>query len=1300
MAAMLCGCGNEELKEPIATTREAAFLESGGQVVMEAEHFTANVTRGDSWQSSTTGSPSGGQALAALPDNDTNNNANYTTLSPQLDFAVTFAQTGTYRVWVRGRDSGTTTGNGDSVHAGLDGVAIATADRISSFTSSFGWSKSTMDNVEATVNVTTPGNHTVNIWMREDGFVIDKLLLTTSTSSTPPTGSGPPESPQQGGCTPATYEAEAMSNNTGGSTTGGWNIWSNGSIWTNHVFAAGPTTLTVTAQGTIAAGVWPHMVVRVGSVNGTGGTVIGDVMVASSSWTQYPFFFTASGGTQEISVSFDNDLNQPPEDRNLLVDKVDVVCGGTAPTCTDAIKNGNETDVDCGGPTCPDCANGKLCLVNGDCVSGNCNLGTCQPPGSIPPYKDPSVAIPARVDDLLMRMTLDEKIGQMTQCEARSNQADVQNLFLGSVLSGGNNAPSVPNAAGWADYVDSYQTRALATRLGIPIIYGIDAVHGHAKVLGATIFPHNIGLGATRDPALVQEIAAITAQEAKATGIPWVFAPAFSVARDQRWGRTYESFGEDPALVSTMTTSVVGYQGAGSSLPNKVLASAKHFLGDGAAVWGTGMNGNIDRGDAIISDAALRAIHLAPYAGSTGAIARGVGSVMASFNSVNGTKMHANPALLNGVLRGELGFTGFVISDWQAIDFLPHATFAEKVTASVNAGVDMFMMPDSYGSFISTLRAEVNANRVLPSRIDEAVRRILTKKFQLGLFENPLADRSGASQIGSTAHRDVARRAVRQSLVLLKHQPAILPLAEGAGGPRVCVTGNEVDNLEAHTGAWTMGWQAPNPPPTGVKTIRQGIAALGNLQTTSCQVDVRIIAEAPREAYAEYEGDNPNPANDNSGTCATSSCIVILLGGRPTNIESLVSNTNVRAIIMAWYPGSEADAVADVLYGRNNFTGKLPVTWKRDAVDTPVNYCTGGDSCADTGAEYTDPLNPPTNLVLYPYGFGLSYGTGPTCTDSMKNGAETDTDCGGGTCPDCVDGRVCLVSGDCTGNNCVSGTCCSVLAAPTGLSAMPGNAQVNLTWNAVSGAESYNVKRGSAAGGPHTTVGTSPTASFLNTSLTNGTTYFYVTSAVNTCGPVSTESTNSSEVSATPSAGGSCTPTTPGCEFQMSGNVASVEGEHYFAIVTPVTPGDTWSLLGAPAASGTQAMQVGPDSGNFWTTIGTIQTTSPMLQFKVNFSAGSFFLHLRGDAANGSADSCWGGIDGVLRASNSSPTIYDFPETAGSWAWRSVSLGAVAAGIHDINVFAREDGFILDKLVINTSSTAPSMAGPAESVLN
>jgi beta-glucosidase len=925
----------------------------------------------------------------------------------------------------------------------------------------------------------------------------------------------------------ATYEAESMFHSTGGAITGGWNIWSNGYISTNHAFTNGTppdNRITVRAQGQFGVGAWPHMVVSIA------GVAIGNVTVGTATWQDYSFNFTPRSATQELRVEFDNDAVNGSDDRNLLVDRV-VVDSGTAPTCSDGQKNGAETGVDCGGDVCPDCPNGQACVVNGDCLSGFCVSLVCS--ATPPPYLNPSLPVATRVADLLGRMTLAEKIGQMAQSEQQtSTPNDVKNLMLGSVLSGADSTLNPPDAAAWANLVNGYQTAALQTRLAIPIIYGIDAVHGNAKVLNGTVFPHNIGLGATRDPSLVQQAGAITAQELRATGVVWTFAPAASVARDQRWGRAYESFGEDPALVTSMMTAVTGLQGTSLAQVDAVLATAKHYVGDGGAMWGTGNNPEntpIDRGNAQMPDASIRAIHLAPY---LNALSRGVGSVMASFSSVNGTKMHANTQWLTTVLKGELGFSGFVISDWQATDQLT-GTFTDQIRTAVNAGVDMFMLPNSYASFISTMQGLVN-NGVTIQRIDDAVSRILTKKFQLGLFEAPMANTSGAGQIGSAAHRNVARQAVRASLVLLKNTSSFLPLSPTT---TVCVTGNGASNLPAQVGGWTLGWQAPLTTVAGATTILQGVTSVvgaANVVSSGCQVGIRVVAEsattAMRQSYAEWRGDDDDPDHDGSGTCtATNGCVVVLLGGRPMDIQPFVADANTKAIVMAWYPGSEGLGVAEVLYGVGgaNFTGKLPVTWKVDATDTPVNYCDGAlpDTCGDTGGHYSNTASPPST-VLFPYGFGLSYGTGgPTCTDGIRNGSETDIDCGG-SCPnDCADGKLCGVNGDCTGNNCVSGTCCTVLAAPAGTpGATPGNGQVTLSWNTVSSAERYNVKRSTTSGSGHATVGTPTAPPHTDPGLTNGTTYFYVVSSVNVCGAVSAESANSAQVSATPSGGGGSLP--------------------------------------------------------------------------------------------------------------------------------------------------------------------------------
>src|SRR6266540_1838951 len=381
-----------------------------------------------------------------------------------------------------------------------------------------------------------------------------------------------------------------------------------------------------------------------------------------------------------------------------------------------------------------------------------------------PPYLDPTQPVPVRV-------------------------ADLTNSRLGSLLSGGGSAPSPNSPTAWADMYDNFQRAALATPLRIPLIYGVDAVHGHNNVFGATIYPHNIGLGATRDPALLQRIGRATAEEVAGTGPNWDFAPCLCVVRNDRWGRTYESYGEDPAIGSSLTTYVTGLQAGSPS----ILSTAKHYLGDG------GTTGGDDQGNTELSEADLRAIHLPPF---RAAIQRGVGSVMTSYSSWNGLKMHANRYLITDVLKGELGFSGFVVSDWNAIDQIdgqPGFTAAEVRTA-INAGLDMIMVPNDWRQFISLLRTEVQAGRVPMSRIDDANRRILTKKFELGLFEHPLTDRSWTSSVGSAAHRDVAREAVRKSQVLLKNRFGVLPLPKTA--PKYFVAGKNADDIGNQSGGW------------------------------------------------------------------------------------------------------------------------------------------------------------------------------------------------------------------------------------------------------------------------------------------------------------------------------------------------------------------------------------------------------------------------------------------------------------------------------------------------------------------
>jgi beta-glucosidase len=581
------------------------------------------------------------------------------------------------------------------------------------------------------------------------------------------------------------------------------------------------------------------------------------------------------------------------------------------------------------------------------------------------------------VKALLAKMTLDEKIGQMTQAEQHQLEdvADIDAYHLGSLLSGGNSDPKTNSLADWTDLYDGFQARALKTRLGIPILYGVDAVHGHNNVLGAVIFPHNIGLGATRDPKLVEEISRITAREVRATGIHWSFAPCVAVARDERWGRTYESFGEDPGLVAKLGAAAVrGLQGSDLKDPERVLACAKHFAGDGGTVWGTGMQSGdapggrfpLDRGDTRLTEAELSRLHLQGY---LTALEAGVGSIMPSYNMWNGERASGSKRLLTDILKTQLGFEGFLISDYDAIDEIP-GDYRADIKQSINAGMDMVMVPKKYREFFKTLKSLVEAGEVPVARIDDAVTRILRAKFALGLFEpgrSHLADRSLQKSFGSPEHREVARRAVRQSLVLLKNQKSALPLAKTAR--RIHVAGKSADDIGNQTGGWTITWQGKSGPTTTGTTVLAGLRAAAGQGTevtfsqdgsgaAGADVAVVVVGEKP---YAEFFGDRPDLALDTEDQAAISAVhkagipmVVVLISGRPMILGPALEQAD--ALVAAWLPGSEGQGVADVLFGGGHtFTGKLPFTWPRSTDQLPINV----------GDQKYDPL--------FPYGFGLTY---------------------------------------------------------------------------------------------------------------------------------------------------------------------------------------------------------------------------------------------------------------------------------------------------------------------------------------
>jgi beta-glucosidase len=567
---------------------------------------------------------------------------------------------------------------------------------------------------------------------------------------------------------------------------------------------------------------------------------------------------------------------------------------------------------------------------------------------------------------LLQKMTLAEKIGQMVQAERDSvKPGDVAKYFLGSVLSGGGSGPHDRTPKGWCAMYDGYQSEALSTRLKIPLIYGIDAVHGHNTLPTATIFPHNIGLGATRNPKLVETICRITALEVASTGLNWTFSPCIAVPRDERWGRTYEGFGETPELQTMFAAAAVrGYQTPG--MFRTIAATAKHFAGDGGTVYGTGSNEGsnlLDRGDTRLTDSALRAVHLPGYRDAVNA---GVLTVMASFSSVNGLKMHADKGLLTGVLRKELGFEGVVVSDWQGIDFVVPGDYRASLKTSINAGIDMVMEPTKWKQTIALLTDLADKNEIPRARIDEAVIRILRVKFAIGLFDRPMADWSHFDTIGCASHRAVARDAVRQSLVLLKNAGKLLPLDKK--GKTYVVAGSHACDAGLQCGGWTLRWQGVVGLVPGATTIYDGIRAVAKGDTILWIHDTTVVKNAAaaiivvgEQPYAEWEGDRKSEAMKlDSGSSALIAAyhaagvkvVTVLISGRPLCIAPDLDNSD--AFIAAWLPGSEGEGVADVLFGDIRPVGKLGHSWPSGPEQIPINR---GDG----------------KTPLFPYGFGLSW---------------------------------------------------------------------------------------------------------------------------------------------------------------------------------------------------------------------------------------------------------------------------------------------------------------------------------------
>lgn len=569
-------------------------------------------------------------------------------------------------------------------------------------------------------------------------------------------------------------------------------------------------------------------------------------------------------------------------------------------------------------------------------------------------------------DALLAKMTLDEKIGQMVQVDmlALKDKTDVRKYFLGSVLSGGDSDPADNHPETWLKAVMEFREQALQTRLKIPLLYGIDAVHGHNNILGAVIFPHHVGMGATHDSALVEKADRVTAEEIAGTGINWAFAPCIAVSRDIRWGRSYESYSQSPELVAEMgAASIHGFQGDTLN-KDSILACAKHFAGDG------GTENGKDQGNDVCDEATFRRIYVAPYAA---AIKAGVGSIMVSYNSWNGQKMHGNKHLLTDVLKDEMGFQGFLVSDWAAIDQLS-PDYKRDIETSINAGLDMVMIPygpgdktskNNYRKFITDLKGLVATGKVSQDRIDDAVRRILRVKYEMDLFDKTSVDPALTAAIGSPEHREVARQCVRESLVVLKNANHLLPLKKDL--KHITVIGKGADDIGMQCGGWTITWQGTNGEVTpGGTTL---LAAIKKSVGSGTEVDYSpdgselkspdvIIAVVGEEPYAEFKGDRQdlNLASADTALIAKAKAanvpvVTLLYSGRPLVLGLAFEQSDV--FIAAWLPGTEGLGMTDILFGDHAPTGKLPRLWPANNQQLAVDHVAGKS--------------------MFPAGFGLGY---------------------------------------------------------------------------------------------------------------------------------------------------------------------------------------------------------------------------------------------------------------------------------------------------------------------------------------
>ncbi len=577
-------------------------------------------------------------------------------------------------------------------------------------------------------------------------------------------------------------------------------------------------------------------------------------------------------------------------------------------------------------------------MLDVQCVWGSAKLDICA-------FDNKEAVINAFLEE----MTLDEKIGQMTQSVWHNNVSPdiIQDRVIGSIIHTEGPSPG-PKISDWVTTFDTFQTHALKTRLGIPLLIAVDAIHGQNTFEGAVIFPHNLGMGATRNYNLIRRAAEITAIETAGTGFNWTFSPVIAMPEHEHWGRVYEGFSEDVDVTTkALIASIQGHQGTDLAQRHTIAATAKHYLGDGATV------GGVEGGNAIISEQALKERFLPPY---QAAVDQGIGAIMVGFNSVNGINMHQHEYLVQDVLKGQLGFDGVVITDW-----LGGTRWGEPHTV-INAGIDIAMQPANHDEFMAKLKATVLDGTVSMARINDAVIRILGLKFDLGLFKDPFAKKELSALVGSTVHREIARQAVRESLVLLKSQANVLPLKFT---DKIVVVGEHANNSGLQSGGWSINWQGQKHSYAAATTILDGIhrfAPEAQYQPMGCTADMqanKVVAVVGELPYAEFMGDSTNLNLTETQQKMIVQCkllgkqvIVVLISGRAMTVTSTIKQSD--AFIAAWLPGSEGAGVADFLFGADGFkpVGKLPTSWPDQYDDLP--------------------LAQDAEKALYPFGFGLN----------------------------------------------------------------------------------------------------------------------------------------------------------------------------------------------------------------------------------------------------------------------------------------------------------------------------------------